>query len=66
MWLSHGVRLVWILHPETRTVDVHRPDQTVATLSGGDALNGLDVLPGFTREVSAVLGPRPAAERSEG
>ena len=63
MWLSHGVRLVWVVHPETRTVDVHRPDHAVATLGDEDALDGLDVLPGFACEVSAVFGPRAAEER---
>ena len=63
MWLSHGVRLVWVVHPETRTVDVYRPDGDAATLAEQDALDGLEVLPGFTCEVSAVFGPRPAEER---
>ena len=63
MWLSHGVRLVWVVHPETRTVDIHRPDEAVSTLAEEDALDGLDVLPGFACEVSAVFGPRPATER---
>ena len=65
MWLSHGVRLVWVVHPETRTVDVHRPDQAVVTLGDQDALGGLDVLPGFTCPVSGIFGPNPAPERSE-
>ena len=65
MWLSHGVRLVWVVHPETRTVDVYRTDGDAATLSETDALDGLDVLPGFTCALSAVLGPRPAEERPE-
>ena len=64
MWLSHGVRLVWVVHPETRTVDVYRVDGDTATLSETDILDGLDVLPGFTCEVSAVFGPRPAGERA--
>ena len=63
MWLSHGVRLVWVVHPETRTVDVYRPDGDAATLSGQDVLDGLDVLPGFTCDVSAVFGPQAAEER---
>ncbi len=63
MWLSHGVRLVWVVHPETRTVDVYRADGDAATLSETDALDGLDVLPGFTCGVSAVFGPQPADER---
>ena len=64
MWLNHGVRLVWVVQPETRTVDVYRPGGEVATLGEQDALNGLDVLPGFTCDVSAVFGPQPADVRS--
>ena len=64
MWLNHGVRLVWVVQPETRTVDVYRPGDEIATLGGQDALDGLDVLPGFTCDVSAVFGPQPAQEGS--
>ncbi len=64
MWLSHGVRLVWVVRPETRTVDVYRPSQAIATLGEQDALDGLDVLPGFTCDVRAALGPQPADARS--
>ena len=63
MWLSHGVRLVWVVHPETRTVDVYRPDGDATTIAEQDTLEGQDVLPGFTCAVSAVFGPRPAEER---
>ncbi len=70
MWLNHGVRLVWVVQPETRTVDVYRADEPIATLGEQDALDGLDVLPGFTCDVSAVFGPpgweeRPSAEQSQ-
>lgn len=52
-YLAAGVRLVWIIWPKRREVDVWRPDATgapalAATLKRGDALDGLDVLPGFT------------------
>ena len=63
MWLSHGVRLVWAVHPETRTVDVHRPDRVVATLGDQQTHDGSDVLPGFSCEVSAVFGTVSAERR---
>ena len=56
MWLSYGARHVWVVHPDTRTVDVHRQGIAVATVGGDDALAGLDVLPGFSCPVSARFG----------
>jgi len=49
LYLASGVRLVWIVWPQWQTVDVWRPgsDAPVATLSVGDALDGMDVVPGF-------------------
>ncbi len=55
MWLSHGVRLVWVVHPDTRTIDVHRDGAPAATLDADAALDGGDVIPGFTCPVSAVF-----------
>ena len=56
MWLAHGVRLVWVVHPDTRTVDVHRAGGPAATLAGGDALDGGEVLPGFGCGLDAIFG----------
>ena len=55
MWLSYGVRLVWVVQPDTRTVDVYRPGRAVVTLDEGDTLDGVDVLPGFTCAVREVF-----------
>ena len=55
MWLLHGVRLVWVVYPNTRTVDVYRVDGAVNTLTEDDSLDGLDVLPGFACEVGAIF-----------
>ena len=55
MWLSHGVRLVWVVRPDSRTIEVHRPAAEVQTLGERDALDGLDVLPGFSCSASAVF-----------
>ena len=56
MWRQNGVRLVWVVYPDTRTVDVHAEDLPVTTLTGDDAVDGLDVLPGFTCPVSEIFG----------
>ena len=56
MWLSHGVRLCWVVHPDTRTIDVHGAGSEPVTLGEGDTLDGGDVLPGFTCAVAAVFG----------
>ncbi len=42
-----GVRLVWVVDPQSRLVTVHRPDGTGEVLSRHVALDGEDVLPGF-------------------
>ena len=55
MWLRYGVRLVWVAHPDARTVDVHREGDKVLTLYDGDTLDGLDVLPGFTYAVNEIF-----------
>ena len=55
MWLRYDVRLVWVVLPQTRSVDVYRPGHAVETLTDQDTLDGLDVLPGFTCAVSAVF-----------
>ena len=56
MWLTHGVRMVWVVHPKTRTVDVYRPDRPVSTLLEDASLDGADVLPGFSCAVTTLFG----------
>jgi Uma2 family endonuclease len=53
-----GVRLIWIIHPETRAVDVMRIDGSVSRLRAQDELSGEDVIPGF-RCLVAALFPKP-------
>ncbi len=55
MWVSHGVRMVWVVDPDTRTVDVYRSDEGVLTLGENDLLSGMDVLPGFSCVVREVF-----------
>lgn len=48
-WLAAGVRLVWVIWPKQRTVDVWLPDGdgSHATLDVNATLDGGEVLPGF-------------------
>ena len=55
MWLSYGVPLVWVVHPETRAVDVHRQQHAVSTLTENDSLDGADILPGFSCPISELF-----------
>ena len=55
MWLRHGARMVWNVHPDSRTVDVYRRGHPTITLAEGDELVGYDVIPGFACGVSEVF-----------
>ena len=55
MWLRYGVDLVWVVQPDTRSVDVYQPDRAVVTLTEHSMLYGLDVLPGFTCSISEIF-----------
>ena len=55
MWISHGVSLVWVVHPDSRTIDVHRPDRSTITLKDNDTVNGAEVLAGFTCSLADVF-----------
>jgi Uma2 family endonuclease len=54
-WLSAGTRLVWVVDPARRSARVYRPDGTETTLTGADALEGEDVLPGFSCPLESIL-----------
>ena len=55
MWISHGVPLVWALYPDSRSIDVHTPDAPRSILTDADALDGGNILPGFTCKVSDIF-----------
>ena len=55
MWLGHGVQLVWIVQPSSRTIEAHRAGAAARTLGQADRLDGEDVLPGFDCPAAAVF-----------
>jgi len=61
-YLKAGVRLVWIVSPRTRAVDVYRPDGSALRLHEKDTLSGEDVIPGFECSVAEIFPKFPTAK----
>ena len=55
MWINAGVQLVWVLWPETKMIEVHRPAQPVTTLRESDTLTGEDILPQFKVPIKNIF-----------
>ncbi len=54
-YFAAGVRLVWVIDPATRTVQVHRGRGEPLSLAPGAVLTGEDVLPGFELPVDDIF-----------
>jgi Uma2 family endonuclease len=54
-WLAAGTRLVWVVDPERRQARVYREDGSESLVGAAGALDGEDVLPGFTCPLATVL-----------
>jgi Uma2 family endonuclease len=54
-WLNAGTRLVWVVDPGRRQLRVYRADGTEALLSGGDRLDGEQVVPDFSIDVADIF-----------
>jgi len=54
-YLQWGVRLVWLVDPNTQTVTVCRPSGEPTTLKGNQVLSGEDVVPGFKCRVRTLF-----------
>lgn len=54
-YFTHGVRMVWVVAPEDRTVTVYRSRDEGRVLHENATLTGDDVLPGFRCRVAELL-----------
>ena len=52
-----GVRLIWVVHPKAREVEIHRLDGTSSILREDGELSGEDVVPGFRCLVRDIFLP---------
>lgn len=64
-YLRAEVKLVWVIYPHLRTVQVHRADRTTSRLRGHDELSGYDVLPGFRCKVDDLFPKRKNDETQQ-
>lgn len=62
-YLGAGVRLVWVIDPDSRTAHIHRADREMSRIHEDDDLDGEDVLPGFTCRLGDIF--LPPAESNE-
>ena len=62
-YLENGFKLVWVVHPNTKTVVIHRADGSVGKLHEDDEVVGESVLPGFQCRVAEFF-VQPAPSRS--
>ena len=54
-YLAAGTRLVWVIHPQRREARVYRADGTESLVAADGALDGEDVVPGFTCRLETIL-----------
>jgi Uma2 family endonuclease len=54
-YIRAGVKLVWIVDPQTRRAHVYRPGKAMQTLTTDQSLSGEEVLPGFELALNEIL-----------
>ena len=54
-WLSAGTRLLWVIWPQSQTVEVWQADEPMQSLRASDQLDGLEVVSGFTMPVAELF-----------
>jgi Uma2 family endonuclease len=57
-YLKAGVRLVWVINPDLRTVRVYRANGSISALCERDMLTGEQVVPGFRCSVRDLFLPQ--------
>ncbi len=55
-YIDNGVRLGWLIDPQSRTVEIYEPGEVVETLYDPKSVAGDLVLPGFVLKMKKVWG----------
>ena len=54
-YIANGCRMVWLVFPEKKFVEVYEPDVDVQILTEDEVIKGGSVLPGFTLAVRDIF-----------
>jgi Uma2 family endonuclease len=54
-YVANGIRLGWLIDPETQQVEVYRPEQEVQILQSPTTLSGETELPGLILDLNLVM-----------
>jgi Uma2 family endonuclease len=61
-YLGAGIAMVWVVHPDKKTLTIHRPGEAAArTLRDSEAVEGLPELPDFRCTVAQFFPTGPTA-----
>lgn len=55
-YLNNGLRLGWLIIPNTQTVEIYRPHQSVEILTAPRTLSGEDILPRLVVDLQLIWG----------
>jgi Uma2 family endonuclease len=53
-YLDNGVRLGWLINPQQQQVEIYRMGRAVSVLQNPTTLDGEDILPGFTLDLTKI------------
>jgi len=56
-YLEVGVKLVWVINPDTRVVLIYRGDGSISGVREGGELDGESAVPGFRCRVADLFVP---------
>lgn len=54
-YLENGTKLGWLIAPQTKTVEIYHPNQSVIILNNPQTLSGEDILPGLVLDLRDIL-----------
>jgi len=54
-YMANGAKLVWLVYPRKRIVEIYNANGEIDILHEGDTLSGEEVLPGFTLPVADLF-----------